>query len=188
MCFSQRIRDGRPVQGLLASSAFELEHFADANKDDFKQVMDKFKTHLAAAIRNACKQLRLSPFHFYLAVIQIFLARQANFQDVCVGLVAANRDSSLDDSVFRMVGYFVNVLPVQTRIDPNQSFSTIIKSASRKALSAFAHAGVPFDVLLDALELRDGRAATRRRCSRRPSTTALPGADGSRWLWVATVG
>ncbi|CCF43584.1 hypothetical protein CH063_13245, partial [Colletotrichum higginsianum] len=44
MCFSQRVREGRPVQGLLASSAFELEHVAVANKDDFKQAMDKLET------------------------------------------------------------------------------------------------------------------------------------------------
>ncbi|KAK2042903.1 putative PKS-NRPS protein [Colletotrichum somersetense] len=280
MCFYQRVGDGRPMQGLMASSAFELEHVADANGDDFKRVMDKFKTRvwdfergetlgvsvlrrekdvhdfifgyhhiitdvvgwslflrdldrayrlqplgsnslshldytkreladeaagryaenlkywrsefamlpdalpllpcasvrtrpsrheerseskvqsiyhtlspdLATAIKNTCKQLRLSPFHFYLAVFQIFLAQQANVQDVCVGLVDANRDSSSDDSVSRMVGCFVNVLPVQTHINPTQTFSTIAKSASRKALSAFAHAGVPFDVLLDALD------------------------------------
>ncbi|KAK6215531.1 hypothetical protein QIS74_08550 [Colletotrichum tabaci] len=46
MCFSQRVRDGRPVQDLLASSAFELEHVAVANKDDFKQAMDKFETRV----------------------------------------------------------------------------------------------------------------------------------------------
>ncbi|CAI0641313.1 unnamed protein product [Colletotrichum noveboracense] len=279
MSFYQRVGDGRPVQGLMASSLFELDHVAEASDLDFKQAMEKFKTRvwdvetgrtmgmtvlsrsrdehdfvfgyhhiitdvagwslflrdldrayrlerlgsdishleytekqwedesagcyadrlkfwreelatlpeplpllpsasvrsrpsrqeealdskiqsvyrelppaLVSAVKGTCKALRISPFHFYLSVYQVFLARHANIQDVCVGVVDANRDASSDEAVTRMVGCFVNVLPVRTNVVPTQTFSAVAQAASRKALSAFAHAGVPFDVLLDALD------------------------------------
>jgi hypothetical protein len=39
-----------------------------------------------------------------------------------------------------------------TRMGANEKFSSVAQVVSRKALAAFAHAGVPFEVLLDALD------------------------------------
>ncbi|XP_014554673.1 hypothetical protein COCVIDRAFT_39421 [Bipolaris victoriae FI3] len=102
-----------------------------------------------AAIKSTCAKLSITPFHLYLAVFQIMLARMAGSDDVCVGVVDANRGH--DEAAAGIVGCFVNILPVQAHIEAQGKFSSIARAVSRKALAAFAHAGVPFEVLLDAL-------------------------------------
>jgi NAD(P)-dependent dehydrogenase (short-subunit alcohol dehydrogenase family) len=104
---------------------------------------------VVAAVKATCRRLRVSPFHFYLAVLQVFLALQAGIEDVCIGVVDANRGYS--ELAARLVGCFVNVLPVKGRVARSETFAGVARNASRTALTAFAHAGVPFDVLLDAL-------------------------------------
>jgi non-ribosomal peptide synthetase component F len=83
-------------------------------------------------------------------VLQVLLARSAGAEDVCVGVVDANRGDG--DQITRMVGCFVNMLPVRGHVSRTASFADVVREASRKALAAFAHAGVPFDVLLDAVQ------------------------------------
>ncbi|KAJ1326930.1 hybrid polyketide synthase [Microdochium nivale] len=105
-----------------------------------------------AAVRSVCRRLGISAFHFHLAALQVLLAREADTDDVCIGIVDANRGDGGDDQVSRMVGCFVNVLPVRVAgLEPARSFSEVARAASRKALAAFAHAGVPLEVMLDAI-------------------------------------
>ncbi|KAF2832601.1 putative PKS-NRPS protein [Ophiobolus disseminans] len=117
-----------------------------------KKIHSEYRTltpSQTAAIKSTCAKLRISPFHLYLAVYQIMLARMAGSDDVCVGVVDANRGQ--DEAAAGIVGCFVNILPVQTHIGAHDKFSNVARGVSRKALAAFAHAGVPFEVLLDAL-------------------------------------
>jgi NAD(P)-dependent dehydrogenase (short-subunit alcohol dehydrogenase family) len=137
---------------LLPSASVRARPARQAQEQDRKKIQSEYRAlspEVVAAVKAASHQLRVSPFHFYLAVLQVFLAQQAGIEDVCVGLVDANRGD--DERASCMVGCFVNVLPVQSRVAPRDSFAEVARTASRKALAAFAHAGVPFDVLLDAL-------------------------------------
>jgi acyl transferase domain-containing protein/NAD(P)-dependent dehydrogenase (short-subunit alcohol dehydrogenase family)/SAM-dependent methyltransferase len=120
--------------------------------DPAKKLHSEYRTLTSsqtAAIKSTCAKLRISPFHLYLAVFQIMLARMAGSDDVCVGVVDANRGH--DEAAAGIVGCFVNILPVQAHIEAQEKFSSVARAVSRKALAAFAHAGVPFEVLLDAL-------------------------------------
>lgn len=107
----------------------------------------------AAAVKAACAKLRISAFHFHLAVLQILLAMLAQSEDVCIGVVDANRGNDEASAIAHMVGCFVNVLPIRARIGAGSRFNEVARTASREALSAFAHAGVPFDVLLDTMNV-----------------------------------
>ncbi|RYP79598.1 hypothetical protein DL770_006599 [Monosporascus sp. CRB-9-2] len=117
-----------------------------------KKIHSEYRTltpSQTAAVKSTCARLRISPFHLYLAVLQILLARLAGTDDMCVGVVDANRGN--DEAAAGIVGCFVNILPVQTHIKNHGKFCDVARAVSRKALAAFAHAGVPFEVLLDAV-------------------------------------
>ncbi|KAF7560685.1 hypothetical protein G7046_g3448 [Stylonectria norvegica] len=101
------------------------------------------------SVKKICQRLRISPFHFHLSVLQILLARYANIEDVCIGLVDANRD---DSRFVETIGCFVNMLPVRFRVPNQASFADVARAASRKALTAFSHAAVPFDMILDKVK------------------------------------
>ncbi|KAG6360409.1 hypothetical protein INS49_011469 [Diaporthe citri] len=99
-----------------------------------------------AAQKKICKQLRISPFHLHLALLQVLLARLANIEDVCVGVVDANRR---DERFTQTVGCFVNMLPLRHSVPRKATFADVALGASRKAMGVFAHGTVPFDRILD---------------------------------------
>ncbi|KPM44244.1 Polyketide synthase-nonribosomal peptide synthetase [Neonectria ditissima] len=109
------------------------------------------------ALKETCQRLRVSPFHFHLAVMQVLLARYANTEDVCIGIVDANRN---DARFAQTVGCFINMLPIRSNVSSHDSFANVARAASKKALAAFAHAAVPFDMILDKVKAPRSSAST----------------------------
>ncbi|KAH7139912.1 polyketide synthase [Dactylonectria estremocensis] len=109
------------------------------------------------ALKETCQRLRISPFHFHLAVMQVLIARYANTEDVCIGIVDANRN---DTRFAQTVGCFINMLPVRSHVSSRDSFAKVAQAASKKALAAFAHAAVPFDMILDRVKAPRSSAST----------------------------
>lgn len=102
------------------------------------------------ALKTACKRLSVSQFHFHLALLQALLAKYTGAEDICVGIVDANRS---DPKFAQTVGYFINMLPVRAQVSQKATFSNLAKSASRKTLTVLNEAAVPFDILLDQLKV-----------------------------------
>ena len=111
----------------------------------------------AAAIKDVSQRLRITPFHFHLTVLQILLASYANAEEICIGVVDANRS---DERSSRMLGYLVNMLLVRFHVDSNTTFADVARAASQKALAAFSHATVPFDMILDRIRAPRSSGAT----------------------------
>ncbi|WP_338885886.1 non-ribosomal peptide synthase/polyketide synthase [Rhodococcus sovatensis] len=78
----------------------------------------------------------------------ILLARLSGTTDIAIGAPVAGRgEPALDD----LVGMFVNTLVLRTEVDPGDSFETLVGHVRDTDLSAFAHAGVPFERLVEVL-------------------------------------
>lgn len=117
----------------------------------------QLETKQFEALKQTCQRLRISPFHFHIAVMQVLLARYANTEDICIGLVDANRD---DSRFAQTVGCFINMLPVRSQVPSQASFANVARAASKKALAAFAHAAIPFDMILDKVKAPRSSAST----------------------------
>ncbi|KAH8171057.1 AMP-binding enzyme domain-containing protein [Sarocladium implicatum] len=117
---------------------------ATANKSHHEYLTLDDDTFLA--VKKACQQLRVTPLHFHLATLEVLLARYAGIDDVCVGIVDANRS---DPRIRQMVGCFVNMLPVRGHVEAKSSFAEIARMASKKALAAFDHSSTPIDDIID---------------------------------------
>lgn len=102
------------------------------------------------ALKSTCQSLRISQFHFHLALLQVLLAKYTATEDICIGIVDANRS---DPKFAGTVGYFVNMLPVRARISQEVSFSNVAQTTSQKFLSILSEATLPFDTLLDKLQV-----------------------------------
>ncbi|CEI70300.1 unnamed protein product [Fusarium venenatum] len=107
-------------------------------------------------LASTCQRLRISQFHFHLAIFQVLLARYTGTEDVCIGIVDANRS---DPKFAETVGYFVNMLPIRASITQDANFSEIARSISQKTLKILSESALPFDVLLN--ELQVPRSASR---------------------------
>ncbi|KAH0529049.1 hypothetical protein TsFJ059_003849 [Trichoderma semiorbis] len=107
-------------------------------------------TELVSRIKQASKALRVTPFHFHLSIVQLILSRFLALDDICIGVTDANR---LDEDFSETVGFFLNLLPLRFQVDQNSTFGQLAANTSRKALEGLAHSAVPFDVILDHLDV-----------------------------------
>ncbi|MFC7448504.1 amino acid adenylation domain-containing protein, partial [Rhodococcus daqingensis] len=82
------------------------------------------------------------------AALAILLSRLGESEDISIGTPIAGRgDAALDG----LVGMFVNTLVLRTRVDPSASFGDLLEQVRETDLSAFAHADVPFERVVEVL-------------------------------------
>lgn len=105
---------------------------------------------LVAKIKSASQTLRVTPFHFYLATIQVLLSKFLDIEDLCIGVADANRT---DDSIAETVGFFLNLLPLRFQVSKRETFSELVKKTSKSVFAALNRSNVPFDVVLEKLKV-----------------------------------
>lgn len=96
-------------------------------------------------------------FMVLLAAWKIVLSRNSGQSRIRVGSPVANRRSV---EVEPLVGFFVNTLVLQTEVSLQQTFRELLANIRRTTLEAVDHQDVPFDRLVDDLQVdRDLRYA-----------------------------
>ncbi len=77
------------------------------------------------------------------------LARLSGTSDIAIGTPVAGRgEQALDD----LVGMVVNTLVLRNEVDTGAPFTELLAQVRERDLAAFAHAGVPFERLVEVLE------------------------------------
>jgi amino acid adenylation domain-containing protein len=92
-----------------------------------------------------------TPFMTLLAAYQLLLSRYANQDDIVVGSPIANRNRG---EIENLIGFFVNMLVLRTQIEPAATFNSLLAQVRQHALDGFNHQDVPFEKLVDALNVR----------------------------------
>ena len=105
---------------------------------------------LVAKIKRATQTLRVTPFHYHLTVIQVLLTKLLDIEDLCIGITDANR---ADEEFSDTVGFFLNLLPLRFRVHKESQFSDLAKQTSKKIYAALSNSQVPFDLILDRLNV-----------------------------------
>ncbi|HVR99804.1 MAG TPA: condensation domain-containing protein, partial [Thermoanaerobaculia bacterium] len=103
-----------------------------------------------AALRDLARRGSATPFMTVLAALGTLLHRYSRQGEVLIGAPMANRGRPELEGI---IGFFVNTLalPIDLRGDP--SFVALIGRARETVLSAEAHQDLPFEQLVDALDL-----------------------------------
>jgi hypothetical protein len=100
----------------------------------------------------------MTPFAVLLASFQLFLHKLTGQTDLLIGTDVAGRDRT---ELEGLIGFFINVLPVRSRINADglhtASFNAWLDTAKHSAWEALEHRALPFDRIVDAL------AVSRRR-------------------------
>ncbi|EEP81634.1 hypothetical protein UREG_06499 [Uncinocarpus reesii 1704] len=105
---------------------------------------------LVARIKEASKALRVTPFNFYLAAMQVFFSKNLNIEDLCIGITDASRSY---DELTDVVGFFLNMLPLRFKVGQRDSFADLVQRTSRHVLEGQANGHVPIDVILNRLNV-----------------------------------
>ncbi|MDO1482185.1 amino acid adenylation domain-containing protein [Rhodococcus ruber] len=104
---------------------------------------------LHTAMLRIARDHNTSLFMVTHAALAVLLARLSGTSDIAVGTATAGRgDRALDD----LVGMFVNTLVLRTRVEPGITFDELVERTRETDLSAFAHADVPFERLVEVLK------------------------------------
>jgi hypothetical protein len=92
-----------------------------------------------------------------LAAFQTLLYRYTGQTDIVVGTDIANRTSIETEA---LIGFFVNVLVLRADFTGTPGFRKVLRQIHHSVLDAYAHQEVPFDVLVDHLQLERKRGQT----------------------------
>jgi amino acid adenylation domain-containing protein len=105
---------------------------------------------LAARLYAQCRQLHVTPFMLFQTAFALLLCRYSGRDEIVIGAPVSNRGPA---EVEGLIGFFVNTLPVRTRIDGNPTFSALLAQSRRTLLDAFEHAEMPFERLVSELNI-----------------------------------
>ncbi|MBN1204185.1 MAG: amino acid adenylation domain-containing protein [Myxococcaceae bacterium] len=107
-----------------------------------------FSPELAQRVRRLAKRENASLFIVLLAAFKVLLYRYSGQKDIVVGTPTAGRDRSELEAI---VGNFVNMLVLRTRLEPGASFGDLVGRVRRGALEGYEHQELPFEKLVEAL-------------------------------------
>ncbi|WP_033439095.1 non-ribosomal peptide synthetase [Saccharothrix sp. NRRL B-16314] len=111
----------------------------------------------ARVVTRLAREYGATPFMALLAAYTVLLARSSGRADVTVGTPVANRDRP---EVQDLIGMFLNTLVLRVDLSGDPSFREVLKRVKETALEAYAHQDMPFERLLEELDVERDPART----------------------------
>ncbi|MDD2035028.1 condensation domain-containing protein, partial [Pseudomonas sp. 39167] len=104
-------------------------------------------TGLTGALRRLSSEAGVTLYSTLLASFQVLLHRLCAAQDLVVGADVAGREQP---ELERLIGFFVNVLPLRSRLDADATFASFLAQTQDNLLGALEHQDLPFDQIVEA--------------------------------------
>lgn len=146
----------------LAGAPTELSLPADRPRGPMRSGRGgELEVELPAALSSALAALAARQgatlFMILMAAYQVLLARLAGQPEVVVGTVISNRERS---ELEGLIGLFVNSLALRGSVAQNPRFLDHLEAVKATALAAYAHQQLPFEKLVEALNVERDLART----------------------------
>ncbi|MGH9347824.1 MAG: amino acid adenylation domain-containing protein [Vicinamibacterales bacterium] len=135
---------GAPRCLQLASFRSPSEVLTDAGANE----LVSFDPALVESLEASRRSERVSLFVTVLSAFVALLVRQTGERDILIGTPFANRSRS---ELEPLVGFVANTLVLRFRVDGDPSFRDLVRQARGVVLSAFRHADLPFEELVEEL-------------------------------------
>nr|AXL05647.1 hypothetical protein [uncultured bacterium] len=107
---------------------------------------------LARRLREFSVRESTTSFVTMLAVVDAVLYLWAGHKDVVVGAATTGR---FNPATHNLIGYFNNLLPFRTKVDPNISFRELVARCATTATGVLDHEEIPFAKIVADLDHRD---------------------------------
>ena len=119
---------------------------------DYKGNMVYFEIEerLSKELRNLAKRVGVSLYSLLLAAYYLMLRGYSSQDDIIVGTPVANRHYP---QIEHLIGLFLNTLALRIPINPTESILEFIQKVGRMVLEAQSHQDLPFEKLVDALNV-----------------------------------
>ncbi|MBV9494360.1 MAG: amino acid adenylation domain-containing protein, partial [Acidobacteria bacterium] len=106
---------------------------------------------LTAQFKRMAEQNGATLFMALLSVFKILIHRYTGQGDLCVGTPIANRQQGETEG---LIGLFINTLALRTRVEPTDTFATLLSRVKATCLEAYENQDAPFEKIVDALRLQ----------------------------------
>jgi amino acid adenylation domain-containing protein len=104
---------------------------------------------LSDAIKQLSQREEVTLFMTLLAAFNALLYRYTRQQDIIVGSPIAGRTRVETEN---LIGFFVNTLPLRSRLSEGLSFQGLLVQVREMTLGALSHQDLPFDKLVEAVQ------------------------------------
>jgi amino acid adenylation domain-containing protein len=141
----QQYADSVPVLDLTSDRARPPVRTFNADREDWPINSDLIEKVKAAGVK-----FNASFVNVLLAAYEVLLYRWSGQEDIVVGISAAGQAYS---GRYELVGHCVSMLPVRSRIDPQQAFSDYLGARRAALLDAYDHQKLTFGSLLNQIQL-----------------------------------
>jgi amino acid adenylation domain-containing protein len=102
------------------------------------------------ALKALCTQENVTLYMLLLAAFGVLLHRYTGQDDILIGSPISGRDHF---EIEGLIGYFLNTLVLRLRPTHDQSFRQFLQQMRETVLAAYAHQVIPFEVLLQKLQI-----------------------------------
>ncbi|MDM3856894.1 MAG: amino acid adenylation domain-containing protein [Aphanizomenon gracile PMC649.10] len=106
---------------------------------------------LTAQLNRLSQKFGVTLFMTLEAAFVTLLHRYSGQTDIVIGSPIANRDRS---EIGALIGFFVNTLVLRSHLETNPPFSELLQEVKQVALDAYTHQDIPFEQIVDALQLK----------------------------------
>jgi len=107
-------------------------------------------TPLLRELETTARRYRCTLFVALHAAFIVLLSRWSGDRDIVLGVPVSARDRTEFESI---IGFFLNTLPLRVKVDDDPPFHVILQRCRDSLLSGLAHQDVPFDKLVDELQI-----------------------------------
>ena len=109
---------------------------------------------LLKSLQSVAQGQGVTLFVLLLASFKVLLHRYSGQTDIRVGGLIANRNRSETEG---LIGFFVNTQVLRSEVRSDMRFAELLDSVRETALGAQSHQELPFDVLVDGLQVVRGQ-------------------------------
>ncbi|WP_435103796.1 amino acid adenylation domain-containing protein [Arhodomonas sp. AD133] len=106
--------------------------------------------HLLRRLRELSAGRNVTLYMTLLAAYNVLLHRYTRETDLTVGTVTANRDLR---EIEGLIGFFANTLAIRADLSGDPTFAELLTRVKQVALEAYEHQRVPFEAVVEALNL-----------------------------------
>ncbi|MFF2848887.1 amino acid adenylation domain-containing protein [Streptomyces sp. NPDC058001] len=103
-----------------------------------------------ADLKGLAQQFGATLHMVLMSAVALLLARYTGRSDVAFGTAASGRNRSELES---LLGFFVNTLVIRLSVDKDMTFADLLRTTREVSLSAYDHADLPFDKLVEDLSI-----------------------------------
>jgi amino acid adenylation domain-containing protein len=126
--------------------------FQRPNAQTFKGARKKvqFPSELLQELKEFSRKQNATLYVTLLAAFQALLHRYTNQEEVVVGAPVSSRTQSKTE---KLIGYFINVLPVRSRVTQEVNFSEFLGATRQTMLNILAHQEISIERMVEELRV-----------------------------------